>query len=710
MVNHYEGGGAVTNQQERDPQKQEVNRQRHFAFRLNIFFFCIFVLFSVLIVRLAFLQFVEGDELRALKDKKTTRSTPIPPIRGNIYDRNGFPIAQSVSTQSLYYRVQPNQDPDEVISLARRLSNLFMRVKENNPKTKTMTAAEIVEAMDVSFDINKQLRTPIIMYSEPRRIKTDLTREEIAYLVEHRDDFTDLEIMEESIREYASITDDALEADGAVQEEHIAVQLVGYLKEYSGASDLEIYRNHAGEYLNTETVGMDGLELMYQERLRGQNGTKLYQINAAGKIVPGDVEVIPPTKGDNLYLTIDADVQLATQRAIANNLDKLRNDPFYTSINKTGTKAMAGYAVAMEVAGEDAGKVVAMASYPDYDPEVWRGGRISQRNLDEYQLVMRNGTIWNNWAPVLDDDERGRHPGSLVPLGSTMKSLSILVGLNEGVIQPDSMYRDTGRFEFGRDGSSIRNSSSSALGNLSPRSALTKSSNTYMAAMIGEPLYKKYGPDEVLDVWDSYMEQFGLGVRTGSGLPGEIAGKKDYLDVDQMGSELASMVFSSFGQGGRYTALQLAQYTAVLATEGKRLKPTFVNEIRSADSELLEQPEPVVLNEVDMPKEYWELVRESMMEVYQYGFEGFPYPVARKTGTSEQSVAGGIVENAVFIAYAPADKPKLAVAVVVPEGGYGAYGAAPIARDIFDAYDKVYGLYDDEPGTSADDSGDDTPS
>ncbi|GIQ68441.1 peptidoglycan D,D-transpeptidase FtsI family protein [Xylanibacillus composti] len=691
----------MTKQQERDPQKQEIIRQRHFAFRLNVFFFCIFVLFSVLIVRLAFLQFVEGEELRALKDRKTTRSTPIPPIRGNIYDRNGFPIAQSVSTQSLYYRVQQGQNQDEVIALANRLANLFASVKESNPKTKTMTAEQIIEAMDVNFDINKQPRTPVIRYSEPRRIKTDLTKEEIAYLVEHRDEFSDLEIMEESVREYAEITDGPPGPDGSVQEEHIAVQLVGYLKEYRGARDLEFYKNNSSGYLETETVGVDGLELMYQERLRGQNGAKIYQINAAGKIVPGEVEVIQPIKGDNLYLTIDAEVQLATQRAIVENLDRLKNDPVFRSVNKTGTKAMAGYAVAMEVAGEDAGKVVAMASYPDYDPEVWRGGRISQSDLDEIQLFMRNGTIWNNWAPVHDDTERGRHPGSLVYLGSTMKPLTILVGLNEGLIKPNTVFNDRGRYEFGRDGSSIRNSDGRAQGNLTPASSLVRSSNVYMAATVGEPLFRKYGRSQVLDVWDSYMEQFGLGVRTGSGLPGEIAGTKDYMDVDAMGSELASMVFSSFGQGGRYTALQLAQYTGVLATEGKRLRPFFVNEVRSADSELLERPGPDILNEVDMPQEYWDVVKEGMMGVRMQGFEGFPYPVASKTGTSEQSVAGATVENAVYIAYAPADKPKLAVAVVVPGGGYGSYGAAPIARRIFDAYDKVYGLYDKDPDAPA---------
>ena len=99
------------------------------------------------------------------------------------------------------------------------------------------------------------------------------------------------------------------------------------------------------------------------------------------------------------------------------------------------------------------------------------------------------------------------------------------------------------------------------------------------------------------------------------------------------------------------------------------------------------------MNVVDVKDEYWDIVHRGMLKVFITGFEDFPYEVAAKTGTSQQQVYGGeIVDNAVFIAYAPADQPKLAVAVVVPEGGYGAYGAAPIARAIFDAYDQKIGL------------------
>lgn len=122
------------------------------------------------------------------------------------------------------------------------------------------------------------------------------------------------------------------------------------------------------------------------------------------------------------------------------------------------------------------------------------------------------------------------------------------------------------------------------------------------------------------------------------------------------------------------------------------MKPQFVDKFETFDGQLVRKPEPEVLNEVQYPIEYWNTIQRGMEQVNKQGFVGFPHTVATKTGTSTQSVAGKDVDNAVFIAYAPAEKPKLAIAVVVPEGGFGSYGAAPIARKIFDAYDRSIGL------------------
>jgi penicillin-binding protein 2 len=668
---------AVQLENQQDAAQQESVRKRHFAFRLNLLFFVTFVLFSILVVNLAYLQFVKHEEMKARETSMGSFSTLIAPIRGNIFDRNEYPLAYTESTQSLFFRFEPGQDKDYVVELAKRVAEAFARY--GDPESKPITAEEVIKRMDVGYDLNKQPTKQPGLISLPRRIKEGLSQREIAYFLEHKDELRGLEITEESIRKYDTNT--------------IAVQLIGYLREFSTASNqtasyLNRYKETGGEYLLDEYVGFDGLELMYQDVLRGKNGRKRYPINAQGRIV-GQVEIEYPEKGNNLILSLDKDVQLAAENAIMEHLAWLQSEEG-KKYNEKGTEAVAGYAVAMEVA---TGHVVAMASMPDYDPNVWRGG-ITQDEYKEIQWRIANGTIRERYAD-LPDDERGKHPTSLVPPGSSLKPLTVLIGLNEGLITPNERYNDTGVFVYGRDESKIRNAGGRAFGSLNATTAIKNSSNTYMAAMVGNRMYMSSKYENSLDVWDSYMKQFGLGVTTGSGLPGESAGDPFYYKTAETSSKQAALVFASFGQQGRYTALQLAQYATMLANRGKRLKPQFVQKITDYEGNVLEEfNEPIVLNEVDIPNEYWDAVINGMESGVSWAFEGFPYNFRRKTGTSESDVAGKRVENAVFIAFAPAENPKLAVAVVVPEGGFGSWGAAPIARKIFDAYDENIGLVD----------------
>ncbi len=299
------------------------------------------------------------------------------------------------------------------------------------------------------------------------------------------------------------------------------------------------------------------------------------------------------------------------------------------------------------------------------------------------------------YPPYPDDKERKNHPSSLVYLGSTQKPLSVLVGLNEKLFTTNTTFNDIGYFEFGREGHKvkIRNASDAVNGKLTATTAIAKSSNAFMSAMVGNNLYFKYKGDEGVDVWDNYMKQFGLGTTTGSGLPNESSGVVDYYHEAQKASVQSALIRAAWGQQGRYTALQLAQYAATLASHGKRMKPQFVNEIKDAEGIVTQPFQAEVLNNIDLPEEYWKAIEAGMSQVNVKGFDGVNYTFLRKTGTSQQDVGNrSKVENAVFIAYAPADKPKLAVAVVVPDGGYGGWGAAPIARKIFDAYDAKVGL------------------
>ncbi|NIK78440.1 penicillin-binding protein 2 [Paenibacillus castaneae] len=658
-----------------DPQKREIINRRHFSFRLNLFFFVTFALFSVLIVRLAILQFVEGPTLSAEGAKKGTRFNAIPPIRGNIYDSTGYPIAYSTSTQSLYFSIQPDMGLNAAVEKSKELAVELEKVftKYGDPE-KAMTVEDIIRQMDLDFRRNT--------ISTPRRIKSGLTNKEIAYFMENRSNFKGIDIMEESVRNYDT--------------DSIAVQLVGYLKKYKGVREtVDFYNEKTKEkdetlkYLEEEDVGMDGLEFMYQDVLRGKNGLKSYPVNNAERII-GPMQITNPEKGSDLYLTINKNVQLTTETAIMDQLKKIT-----TSTNKyeRAEYAKTGFAVAMEV---DTGKVVAMASMPDYDPNIWSGGRISAEDYENFQNVLENGTIRSVYGKYDTKAERDKHPSSIVFLGSTMKPLSVLVGLNEKLFNTNTYYPDTGAFSFGKKGYEriIKNSQGHVYGNIDGAGAIEHSSNPFMAAMVGNRLYMRPAVNgkSGVEIWDDYMKQFGLGVLTGSGLPNESKGVIGYFSEAERGSAQSALIFASFGQQGRYTTLQLAQYAAMLANRGSRMKPQFVNEIKDSDGNIVQGYTPEVLNSVDYPVEYWKEIELGMSKVSVQGFEGVDYTFRRKTGTSEQQVAGRTAENAVFIAYAPADHPKLAVAVVIPDGGFGAYGAAPIARKIFDAYDQEIGL------------------
>jgi penicillin-binding protein 2 len=341
------------------------------------------------------------------------------------------------------------------------------------------------------------------------------------------------------------------------------------------------------------------------------------------------------------------------------------------------------------------GNIVSMASMPDYDPNIWRGGKISKDEYNDIQTRYVNGTIRAVSQSYASKTEQNKHPSSIVPLGSVIKPLSVLIGLQEKLFTSRTVFQDRGYFQFGKTGheTKIRNASNKANGPITASKAIEKSSNAFMVGMVGNNLYMRDGK-EGIDLWDKYMKEFGLGVTTGSGLLNESAGTVDYYqELKSSGNAQSPLLYASFGQQGRYTTLQLAQYVTMLANHGKRMKPQFVKQIEDTDGNVVKAFKPEILNEVKFNESYWNTIEAGMSKVSVSGFEGFPYAFNRKTGTSQQKVGGGItVENAVFIAYAPANDPVLAVAVVVPEGGYGGRSAAPIARQIFDAYDAEIGL------------------
>ncbi|MEK4512641.1 peptidoglycan D,D-transpeptidase FtsI family protein [Paenibacillus sp. FSL K6-2524] len=650
-----------------DQREQEIAMQRHFNIRLNMFFFSAFAIFTVIIVRLAILQFVEGPSLSQQETSMRVKDVPLPPTRGSIIADGGEKLAYSTPVQSLYITLQKDyskaENRPEATALAEKLKKVFD--VNGDPDATPLTLDKIIEAMDIDYRQNGGF--------SPRRIKLDLSDAEVAYFLERKDQFPGIEVVEESVRHYDKDT--------------VAVQTVGYIKKYKNAStSLEYYKNlraqeqtdPALQYTEAEDVGYDGLELYYQDVLRGKNGYKSVAIDPRN-MATGIPEVTPPEKGYDIHTSINKTVQIAAEEAITYQLDWVHKNPVS---GKTHPKALTGYAVAMEV---DTGKVVAMASMPDYDTNIWQTGSVSSEDYKKIETNYQNGTI-----TPFSSGRSGHNFESTILLGSTIKPLSVLIGLNEGLFTTSTIYNDRGIAYFGKnDSASVRNSGSHVYGGLDPAKAILHSSNAFMVDMVGEKLWNKYG-SKGIDKWDEYMKAFGLGVSTGVDLPNEYLGKLEYTNEKE--TALSRLAYASFGQQGKYTTLQLAQYTATIASHGKRMQPQLVKKITDADGNVIEEIEPKMLDEIKFDESYWKEVISGMSTSVNNAFSGFPYDFARKTGTSEQWGDGANRDNGVFIAFAPRDNPKLAVAVVIPEGGFGAYSAAPVARKIFDAYDQEYGL------------------
>ncbi|MCJ8013966.1 penicillin-binding protein 2 [Paenibacillus sp. KQZ6P-2] len=665
----------------KSPEEMEAENKNSQNVRINMFFFSTFIIFCVIIVRLAVIQFVESPSLTEKETNQNTKNIPLPPDRGNIRDATGVKLAYSKPVESLYITLMKDyskttekgmKNRPEIEKIAEQMAAAFKRLGDKD--IQPLTKDEVIEAMDLESKQDKGYA--------PRRIKMGLNQKEIQYFMEHKSDFPGIEIIEESIRQYNPDT--------------VAVQTVGYVKSFKRTEVLKAYDKARTEsadgtaepgdtYTKDELVGFDGVELSFQNELRGENGFKVMSINSAN--IPEEVvDIVPPVKGNDVWLTINKEVQMKTEQAIIDQLAWLHSHPVS---GKTHPEAVTGYAVAMEV---DTGNIVAMASIPDYDTNIWKTGAASTADFDKLNGNYQNGAV----TPFSSGKSKHKFD-SAVLLGSTIKPLSVLVGLNEKLFTTTTTYNDTGVTYFGKEQKPVRNSQGHAYGYFrTPADAIEHSSNVFMVDMVGNSLYKKYG-NKGVEEWDKYMKEFGLGVSTGIDLPKEYLGTIDYRPVEgkknTIGSPQAALVYASFGQGGKYTPLQLAQYTATLANEGERIKPQIVSKITDASGKVVKQSKREVLSTVKFDSSYWKLIRKGMNTSVSEAFAGFPYDFARKTGTSQQdSGRDGLIDNGVFIAYAPRNNPKLAVAVVIPEGGFGAYSAAPVARKIFDAYDQVYGL------------------
>ncbi|MFT9846230.1 peptidoglycan D,D-transpeptidase FtsI family protein [Aneurinibacillus sp. REN35] len=664
--------------------KEQSRRQQIFA-RLTFLLMLVFSVFAVMIFRLAYIQVVKGDEYIQQASAKSDKKVPIPALRGSIYDKNGNLLVYSRASFAAVFQEENGMTKDELVSLAHRMSTIL----------KGTTKEDLLKKMDAEYQYKNGQIVEVPRQTSKfleKDLKYDLSKEEIAYLAEHRTELRGISVVTKPIRKYDL--------------KQVAVQAVGYVRPFNVADNqnIEFYRQRKASYLPNQMVGFDGVERSYEDELRGENGYRTYQVNSKQSILK-QMEEVAPKSGKNLYLTIDQRVQLEATEFIKGFLPKLR------ATGRNASYAKTAYAVAIEV---KTGKVVAMISYPEYDPNIWTSNP-DQGTYEANQYSFTNGTIRS--APYDVRPKKGtaaqlesyKHPASIVPAGSVIKPATVLMGLSEQIAP--YYWSDPGAYQYGGAGDVIRNDSGHNYGSLTPQKAIEKSSNTYMA-YIGHTLAKKYKKNAT-PIFQKYMHAFGLGIKTGIDLPNESPGGEDFLVMNKRYGPVAAMVQASFGQQGRYTAMQLAQYMATMANRGVRMKPQIVDRITDNNGKVVRSFKPEILSVLQEPDSYWNTVHDGMARVTgptgtaRSAFAGFPYRVAAKTGTSQQDiyVPDSVdfskkvnwrkykeINNGVFVSFAPANNPKLAVAVIVPQGGYGGPSAGIIARSIYDIYDKYVGL------------------
>jgi penicillin-binding protein 2 len=657
--------------QNEDKQKEQASR---ISRRVQLLFTLVFLFFASLILRLAIVQIARGEEFLKIANEKSIQTIPISAPRGKIMDKNGKILVDNKVSYTAVFKEEDGMRKDYILDLAKKLSPIL-----------SIPFQDLIKKMDAGVNAKGEA----IPRKDPKFLEKDLKFDvgltEMSILSEKRTELRGVDVVVKPVREYSP--------------DQVAVQTIGFVRPFAVAETAratkDYYEPKKDTYLPNQSVGMDGVEYSYESVLTGENGTKKLLVNAKGTLLE-ELSVSKPKPGSNLYLSFDKQVQIDAQKFIADYIKQLRQNPIVHDVKNA-------YAVAIET---QTGKIAAIVSYPDYNPNLWVKG-VDQDVYNDIQFSINNGTL----RPAPYDarpnpiKESERHPGSIVPMGSVIKPLTALMALNERIVSPDDSWHDAVVFRYGKGSDSITNAHQIDMGVINIPKAIQKSSNTYMAHL-GQMMVENL--KSPVATFQKYHHSFGLGTQTGVPLPFENEGVEDYVKSSKDISTLFALVQASFGQQERYTAIQLAQYATTLANKGKRLRPQIVDRVET--SQVPKPVQPETLNTIDIPDPYWQVVYQGMKMVTRPGgtaaipFQGFPFEVAAKTGTSEQDMyveyeegkwkKDRRVENATFIGFAPADHPKLAVAVVVPEGGQGTNSASFIARGIFDIYNKYIGLED----------------
>jgi penicillin-binding protein 2 len=616
------------------------------AGRIKIIAWIVAFMFAALSTRLWFLQILATEDYRARADTNRVRLVPQPAPRGRILDRTGHVLVGNRGS------IQITVDPTKV----------------EEPERLLLELSELlgVPAADLAGEINSGRYLPF----EPIPVLHDAAEGVVYELAEHRSDFPGVGWEVGGVRDYP--------------QERLAVHVLGYLNEINSDELLDpAFRGYRPGTL----VGRGGVEQRYERYLRGQEGWLKLEVNAQGKVLD-ELGSKPPRPGDDVVLSIDRRIQEIAESSLVHGIEAAKT--IVDSESGYYLKAPAGSVVIMDPRN---GRVLATASFPDYDPSIFLGG-ISRRQLQRMNAPASNQPLLN------------RVVQTSYPPGSTFKPFVAAAALRAGHAQMGSYYPCPPEFTVPGDtsGTIFHNWTSANLGYLTLGQALVHSCDTVFYRF-GLQFY--YDRKKEGESFQKLLRRWGFGRTTGTDLPFETPGRVPDADWKANIHEEYPKLFPdglwypgdninmSIGQGDLLVSpMQLAVGYSALANGGTLYRPQLALRIQRPDGTLVRQFTPQEEGRVPIKRPLIAAIRDSLRGVVTAGtagsaFAGFPHdelPVAGKTGTAE---VAGKQPHSWFAAMVPADNPRYVVVAMVEEGGHGSQVAAPIVRQIIE---ELYGL------------------
>ena len=584
---------------------------------------------ALLVARLTQVQIFESARFAAEARANQIRRIPVAAPRGRIYDRNGVVLVRS--RPSFVCAMIPS-DVHDIASTMRQLSSV-LGIPEDKLWNRLLHHRGINYT---NFDevVTYEPYGPIVLASS-------LTNAQMARLAESQDELPGLDLEAQPVRDYPY--------------HKLGSHFFGYV----GQITEDEYKTLKGKgYTANDVIGKEGLEQHYDAYLRGKPGGEQIEVNAQGQLVRrlGPVDPIP---GDSLVLSIDWRIQQLAETALSDQL---------AAVSKQRGRPLAGAVVAIDPRD---GGVLALASYPNYDPNDFTGG-IKESTFAQY--------LNDPLRPLYD-----RAIGAATPTGSTFKMVTGSAAITSGVIGFNQVLYDSG--EWNCHGVVFRDIAAGGLGTTDFVHALAASSDGYFYQ-----LGWRLGHDRLR----YFAQQYGLGRPLGIDIPGEYPGNWPTnawsMKVYGLPLEPSDVCQLAIGQGAmQATPLQMANIAATVVNGGTLFVPHLVEAIRDPHGHIVKRFDHDVLRHVPVTQEALREVRNGMDQVTEpwgtaYGEDVPGLPYGGKTGTAETD--GGNGPNTTwFVAYAPSQHPTIALAVFMERsGGYGATEAAPIARRILAGY------------------------